>query len=95
MQKIVPKRSIYPFYSVSVNFKNDFCLEMRLLYLNIFCYFCNFNLPSLPSAWELARKCWIAGTEFEDALLLITWALISSDYSAFVGAGAPERSPYE
>lgn len=48
-----------------------------------------------PVPGRLQEKCWIAGTEFEDAFLLINRFLINSDYSAFLGAGTPERSPYE
>lgn len=68
--------SIHLYHCIAVNFQNNFLSlkkEKRFSFvcLNIFCCFHNFNLPCLPSAWEVARKMldcrdWVWGCFFDN-----------------------------
>lgn len=96
-QKIVPKGSTYLHACVSELSEQKTVLKRRgwfCVCLSISCCFSSLNVFSPQCLGDCKGSAGLQGL-CADVSLLINEVLINSDYSAFLGAGAPERSPYE
>lgn len=96
-QKIVPKGSTYLHACVSELSEQKTVLKRRgwfCVCLSISCCFSSLNVFSPQCLGDCKGSAGLQGL-CADVSLLINEVVINSDYSAFLGAGAPERSPYE